>query len=92
MQQVSARPLPSASEYEPSVAAASPRRLARIAGVPYLINIIGGGSPSGFVNNGPFRKTFAVTAHNIQSHELLYRAGLVGATSCRYHPRAQATG
>jgi Domain of unknown function (DUF4386) len=60
-----------------SIAGASPRHLARIAGALYLINIIGGAFaisvvPAMLVVQGDA----AATAHNIQSHELLYRAGL----------------
>jgi hypothetical protein len=57
---------------------ASPRFLARIAGGLYLINIVGGAFAIGFV---PAMVVVAgdaaATAHNIQSHELLYRSGLV---------------
>lgn len=48
----------------------SPRRLARMAGLLYLVNIVGGAFAFGFV-------PAAVTAHTIQAHELLYRFGLV---------------
>jgi hypothetical protein len=59
-----------------SVAGASPRRLARIAGLLYLINIVGGAFaitvvPAMLVTSDP-----ATTAHNIAAHELLYRSGL----------------
>ncbi|NJC69129.1 DUF4386 domain-containing protein [Planosporangium thailandense] len=58
------------------VAGASPRRLARIAGLLYLINIVGGAFaitvvPAMLVTSDP-----AATAHNIATHELLYRSGL----------------
>ena len=60
-----------------SVVGASPRQLARIAGALYLINIVGGAFaitvvPAMLVVQGDA----AATAHNIQTHELLYRAGL----------------
>src|ERR687885_1826040 len=55
----------------------SPRRLARIAGALYLINIVLGAFAIGIVPAiiavGP---DAAATAHNIQTHELLYRLGL----------------
>jgi Domain of unknown function (DUF4386) len=57
---------------------ASPRLQARIAGILYLINILGGFFAIGVVpamivvHGNP-----AVTAHNILGHELLYRLGLV---------------
>lgn len=60
-----------------SVTGASPRRLARTAGLLYLINILGGAFaitvvPALLVVQGDA----AATAHNIQAHESLYRAGL----------------
>jgi Domain of unknown function (DUF4386) len=60
-----------------SVTGASPRLLARIAGGLYLINIVGGAFaisivPAMLVVQGDA----TATAHNIQGHELLYRAGL----------------
>jgi hypothetical protein len=60
-----------------SVSEVSPRRLARMAGVLYLVNIVGGAFaitivPSMLVVNGDV----AATAQNIQAHELLYRSGL----------------
>src|SRR5437588_8011619 len=56
----------------------SPRQLARIAGALYLINIVLGAFataivPAIVVVSGDA----AATAHNIQTHELLYRLGLV---------------
>ncbi|MGC9670054.1 DUF4386 domain-containing protein [Planosporangium sp. 12N6] len=59
-----------------SVAGTSPRRLARIAGLLYLMNIVGGAFaitvvPAMLVTADP-----AATAHNIATHELLYRSGL----------------
>ena len=60
-----------------SVTSASPRALARTAGALYLINILGGAFaitvvPAMLVVQGDA----AASAHNIQAHELLYRAGL----------------
>jgi hypothetical protein len=60
-----------------SIAAGSPRRLARLAGVLYLINILGGAFaitivPAMLIVDG----NPAATAHNLQTHELLYRSGL----------------
>jgi hypothetical protein len=59
-----------------SAGGASPRRLARIAGALYLINIVGGAFAIGIVQARLFTADPAATAHNIQSHELLYRSGL----------------
>src|SRR5919109_1131615 len=61
-----------------SMPGTAPRHLARIAGVLYLINIVLGGFaigvvPAMLVVSGDA----AATAHNIQTHELLYRLGLV---------------
>jgi hypothetical protein len=61
-----------------SIAGTGPRQLARIAGALYLINIVPGGFaigivPAMLVVSGDA----AATAHNIQTHELLYRLGLV---------------
>lgn len=58
-------------------AGTSPRRLARTAGALYLLNIVLGGFgfgvvPALLVVSGDA----AATAHNIQTHELLYRLGL----------------
>src|SRR5919202_4584302 len=62
-----------------SIADTSPRRLARIAGALYLINIVLGAFAIGIVpaiiTVGP---DAAATVHNIQTHELLYRLGLAG--------------
>jgi hypothetical protein len=60
-----------------SITGGSPRRLARIAGGLYLINIVGGAFaitivPAMLVVQGDL----AATAQNIQTHELLYRSGL----------------
>src|SRR3712207_9011040 len=60
-----------------ALADTSPRRLARTAGALYLINIVAGAFAIGYV-----RATLvasgdaAATAHNIATHELLYRLGL----------------
>ena len=60
------------------LAAASPRSLARIAGVLYLINIIGGLFTIGYITAAMIVPgDAAATAHNIQTHELLYRLGIV---------------
>ena len=59
-----------------SVAGGSPRQLARIAGALYLINIVGGAFAIGFVRAALFTPDLAATAHNIQTHQLLYRSGL----------------
>src|ERR1700704_2728114 len=61
-----------------SVEGTSPRQLARMAGGLYLINIVGGAFaitivPAMVLVAG----NAAATAHNIQTHELLYRSGLV---------------
>ncbi len=58
----------------------SPRRLARIAGVLYLVNIVGGAFAIGYVNSRLLATDPATTAQHIQAHELLYRSGLA-ATS-----------
>jgi hypothetical protein len=54
----------------------SPRRLARIAGGLYLINILAGAFAIGVVPTFLVVHNVGTTAHNIQSHELLYRLGL----------------
>jgi hypothetical protein len=59
-----------------NVARASPRQLVRIAGALYLINIVGGAFAIGIVQTMLLTPDPAATAHNIQTHELLYRAGL----------------
>lgn len=57
---------------------ASPRRLARMAGGLYLINIVLGFFAIGYIPAAIFvTGDAAATAHNIQTHELLYRSGLV---------------
>ena len=59
------------------------RQLARIAGGLYLINIIGGAFAVGIVPAMLVLSGDAsATAHNIQSHELLYRFSLVTHTLC----------
>lgn len=55
---------------------ASPRRLARIAGGLYLINIVFGAFALGVVPALLIVPDVATTAHNIQAHELLYRLGV----------------
>jgi hypothetical protein len=59
------------------IAGASPRQLARTAGVLYLINIVFGAFAIGLVPAMLVVPDLATTAHNIQAHELLYRLGLV---------------
>src|SRR3982074_1074503 len=60
------------------LAGTSPRRLARIAGGLYLLNIVGGAFAIGFVPAVVVVSgNAAATAHNIQANELLYRLGLV---------------
>ena len=57
---------------------ASPGQLARMAGGLYLINIVLGFFAIGFVPATIFVSgDAAATAHNIQTHELLYRSGVV---------------
>src|SRR5215472_6607161 len=59
------------------IAEASPQHLARIAGGLYLIIIVGGFFAIGYVPAALVVPGDAVaTAHNIQTHELLYRLGL----------------
>jgi hypothetical protein len=60
-----------------SVAGASPRLLARIAGALYLVNMVAGAFAIGFVRATLFASDAATTAHNIQTHEMLYRFSLV---------------
>jgi hypothetical protein len=55
---------------------ASPRQLARIAGALYLVNVIAGAFAIGYVQSQLFTADPAITAANIQAHELLYRSGL----------------
>jgi hypothetical protein len=58
------------------VAGGSPRQLARTAGVLYLINIVLGAFAIGVIPAMLIVSDPATTAHNIQTHELLYRTGL----------------
>src|SRR2546430_13478876 len=51
-------------------------KLARSAGVLYLINIVGGAFAISIVPALLFGSGPAAMAHNIQAHELLYRSGL----------------
>src|SRR5437016_14109687 len=51
-------------------------KLARSAGVLYLINIVGGAFAISIVPALLFGTGPAAMAHNIQTHELLYRSGL----------------
>ena len=56
---------------------AAPRDLARIAGALYLVNILAGFFAIGFVPAAlGVSGDAAATAHNIQTNELLFRAGL----------------
>jgi Domain of unknown function (DUF4386) len=57
-------------------AGASPRQLARIAGGLYLVNILAGAFAIGVVPTVLVVHNMAATAHNIQTHELLYRLSL----------------
>jgi Domain of unknown function (DUF4386) len=59
-----------------TVEVTSPQRLARIAGILYLINILGGAFAIGFVHATVFTSDPVTTATNIQEHQLLYRTGL----------------
>src|SRR5215471_9946033 len=60
------------------IADESPRLLARIAGALYLINIVVGAFAIGYVPAAiVVPGDAATTAHNILTHELLYRSGLV---------------
>jgi hypothetical protein len=59
-----------------SITGASPRRLARMAGALYLVNIVAGAFSIGVVPTVLVVHNVATTAHNIQTHELLYRLGL----------------
>src|SRR2546428_4632954 len=61
-----------------SVEATSPRRRARMAGALYLITIVGGAFATTIVPAMVLvAGNAAATAANIQTHELLYRLGLV---------------
>lgn len=59
-----------------SLVGASPRRLARTAGALYLVNIVFGAFAIGLVPALLIKSDPAATAHNIQTHEMLYRLGL----------------
>jgi hypothetical protein len=59
-----------------SITGASPRQLARTAGALYLVNIVFGAFALGVVPAMLISSDMAATAHNIQTHELLYRLGL----------------
>jgi hypothetical protein len=59
-----------------SIAGASPRRLARMAGGLYLVNIVAGAFAIGVVPSILVVHDMGATAHNIQTHELLYRLSL----------------
>src|SRR4051794_38827231 len=76
MKQLPEQPAATAPGSDHVGAGFSPRQLARLAGALYLINVIGGAFAIGFVNNTLLTSDLATTAHNIQTHELLYRAGL----------------
>jgi hypothetical protein len=66
------------SQVTERIAESSPRRMARISGGLYLINIIGGAFAIGYVAAAlVVPGDAAATAHNIQARELLYRLGLV---------------
>src|ERR1700739_61662 len=58
------------------IAGASPRQLARTFGALYLVNIVFGAFALGVVPSILVTPDMAATAHNIQTHELLYRLGL----------------
>jgi hypothetical protein len=60
-----------------SIAGPSPRQLARMAGGLYLVNIVAGAFAIGVVPDILVVHSMATTAHNIHTHELLYRLGLV---------------
>ena len=58
------------------IVGASPRQLARTFGALYLVNIVFGAFALGIVPSILVVSNMATTAHNIQTHELLYRLGL----------------
>src|SRR4030088_2171165 len=61
-----------------SITGTAPRQLARMAGALYLINIVLGAFAIGIVPAmSVVSGDAAATAHNIQTHELLYRFSLV---------------
>ena len=55
---------------------APPRRLAKVAGALYLVNVLAGAFAIGYVQNRLFASDPTTTAANIQAHEVLYRSGL----------------
>lgn len=59
-----------------SIASTSPRRMARTAGALYLANIVLGAFAIGVVPSMLIVSDLAKTAHNIQTHETLYRLSL----------------
>lgn len=59
-----------------SVTGASPRQLARTAGGLYLVNIVFGAFAIGIVPAMLIGPDLAVTAHNIETHQMLYRLSL----------------
>lgn len=59
-----------------SVTGASPRQLARTAGALYLVNIVLGAFAIGLVPALLIAPDLATTAHNIETHQLLYRLSL----------------
>src|SRR2546422_892027 len=66
----------SSAEMRERIAEASPRLKARIAGLLYLIVIVGGIFAELFVRGRlVVHGDAAATAHNIVTHELLYRLG-----------------
>jgi Domain of unknown function (DUF4386) len=65
--------LPSMTDF---IAGASPRQLARTFGALYLVNIVFGAFALGVVPSILVVHNMATTAHNIQTHELLYRLSL----------------
>lgn len=61
----------------------STNKLARTAGVLYLISIIAGGWAEAFVREGlTVPKDAAATAHNILASEQMYRLGFVADLTC----------
>ncbi len=61
------------------VAESSPLRLARIAGILYLINILGGFFAEGYIPAAIIvTGNAAATARNLVANDLLYRMGIVG--------------
>lgn len=59
-----------------SITGAPPRTLARTAGALYLVNIVLGAFAIGLVPSMLIVPDLAQTAHNIQTHETLYRLSL----------------